>query len=144
MMTIEPGAVGQGGTYCGNTVSVAACNTTLKVMEEQPIFETINQCGTHLMVGLHEILGHHGIPHAITGVPAMLGVLIGTNTPIRDFRASAVVDDALSRKINDGLRANGVFPDPEYAEPWFLCAALSDSDVNETLNVFEHVVASVK
>ena len=141
MMTIEPGAVGQGGTYCGNTVSVAACNATLKVMEEQPVFETLNQRGTRLMVGLHEILGRYGVAHAITGLPTMFGVLIGTNTPIRDFRASKVINDALSRRINSGLRAHGIFPDPDYCEPWFLCAALNEGDIGETLDVFERVVA---
>ena len=143
MMTIEPGAVGQGGTYCGNTVSAAACNATLKVLEEQPIFETLNQRGTRLMIGLHEILTRHAVPHAITGVPSMFGVLIGTHTPIRDYRGSKVVDAVLSRNINEALRAKGIFPEPDYCEPWFLCAALSDANVSETLDVYDPVLATL-
>lgn len=50
------------------------------------------------------------MPHAITGVPAMFGILIGTPVPIKDYRASKWVDDVLARKINVALRQRGVFP----------------------------------
>lgn len=143
MMTIEPGAVGQGGTYCGNMISVAACNATLAYMESQPVFETLNQRGTQLMVGIHEILERNGVPHAITGVPAMFGILIGTPAPIKDYRASKLVDEVLARKINVTLRQRGVFPEPDYQEPWFLCAALSPADVQETLDIFDQSIADV-
>jgi glutamate-1-semialdehyde 2,1-aminomutase len=144
MMTSEPGAVGQGGTYCGNVVSVAAAEATLRVMEAEPVFETINTRGTRLMVGIHAILDRHGIPHAVTGVPAMFGVIIGSQdslTPPRDYRtATNYSDDDLSSAITRGLRERGILPDPEYAEPWFLCYALSDADVDETLAKYEDVV----
>jgi hypothetical protein len=35
-------------------------------------------------------------------------------------------------------------PDPDGGEPWFLCAALSEQDVNDTLTYFEEAVAEVK
>jgi glutamate-1-semialdehyde 2,1-aminomutase len=148
MMTIEPGAVGQGGTYCGNVASVAAVEATLRVMEDQPVFETINTRGTRLMVGINEILTRHGVPHTVTGVPAMFGVIIGTDAgepAPSDYRtACRYADDPLSGAISAGLRARGILPDPEYAEPWFLCYALSESDVDETLEAYDHVVAGAK
>jgi glutamate-1-semialdehyde 2,1-aminomutase len=148
MMTIEPGAVGQGGTYCGNVVSVAAANATLKVMEEEPVFETIATRGTRLMVGIHDILNRHSIPHNITGVPSLFGIIIGNGDLTRrtpnDYRtACKYSDDELSGAINAGLRAHGIMPDPEYAEPWFLCYALSDADVDETLGKYEDVIRRV-
>jgi glutamate-1-semialdehyde 2,1-aminomutase len=147
MMTIEPGAVGHGGTYCGNVVSVAACDATLRVMEEEPVFETINARGLRLMAGIHDILDRFGIPHVVTGVPAMFGVIIGNGEadgPPRDYRtANSYSDDELSSAICEGLRERGVMPDPDYAEPWFLCYALSEADVDETLQAYEDVVASV-
>lgn len=146
MMTIEPGAVGQGGTYCGNVVSVAACDAVLRVMEEQPVFETINARGLRLMTGIHKILNRHDIPHAITGVPALFGVIIGNQTGgiPRDYRTVAKYsDDALSNAVCAGLRVRGIMPDPEYAEPWFVCYELSDADVDETLQQYEDVVASL-
>jgi len=147
MMTIEPGAVGHGGTYCGNVVSVAACDATLRVMEEEPVFETINARGLRLMAGIRDILNRFGIPHVVTGVPAMFGVIIGNgevDSPPRDYRtANSYSDDELSSAICRGLRKRGVMPDPDYAEPWFLCYALSEADVDETLQAYEDVVESL-
>jgi glutamate-1-semialdehyde 2,1-aminomutase len=146
MMTIEPGAVGQGGTYCGNVVSVAAASATLQIMETEPVFETINARGTRLMVGVHAILNRYGIPHNVTGVPALFGIIIGSEAgdAPRDYRTAAKYsNDALSSAITEGLRARGVMPDPEYAEPWFLCYALSDEDVDETLDAYDDVIAAV-
>ncbi len=146
MMTIEPGAVGQGGTYCGNVVSAAAASATLQVMETEPVFETINARGMALMAGFHEILNRFGVPHAITGVPALFGVIIGNGQQAApmDFRAATrYSDDALSHAITAGLHARGILPDPDFQEPWFLCYAHSEADVAETLAAYEAVVRTV-
>lgn len=146
MMTIEPGAVGQGGTYCGNIVSVAAAEATLNVMETEPVFETINQRGMALMAGFHDILNRHNVPHTITGVPALFGVIIGNgrqDMPL-DFRtAMKYSNDELSSAITSGLRVRGILPDPDYQEPWFMCYSHSEQDVAETLTAYEEVVREV-
>ncbi|MCS7088006.1 MAG: aspartate aminotransferase family protein [Thermoflexales bacterium] len=147
MMTIEPGAVGVGGTYCGNVVSVVACDATLRVMEREPVFETISQRGMRLMAGIHGILDRHGIPHVIAGVPAMFGVIVGTDADAalpRDYRSVLrYANDDLSHRINWALIHSGIMVDPDYQEPWFLCYALSDADVDETLEKFEDAVRAV-
>jgi len=63
-------------------------------------------------------------------------------TPPRDYRsASRYVDDALWDAIWQGLYARGILPDPDYEEPWFLCYALGEADVDETLQAFEDAVS---
>jgi glutamate-1-semialdehyde aminotransferase len=42
------------------------------------------------------------------------------------------------------LIKRGVQPDGDGREPWFLCYALSEEDVNETLNVFNDSVKAAK
>jgi glutamate-1-semialdehyde aminotransferase len=39
---------------------------------------------------------------------------------------------------------HGVFPEADGREPWFICAALSEEDVAETLQKFEEAVRAVK
>jgi glutamate-1-semialdehyde aminotransferase len=77
----------------------------------------------------------------------MFGVIIGNgevDSPPRDYRtANSYSDDELSSAICRGLRKRGVMPDPDYAEPWFLCYALSEADVDETLQAYEDVVESL-
>jgi len=145
MMTIEPGAVSHGGTYCGNVLAAVACDATLRVMEEEPVFETINARGTRLMAGIHQILDRYGVPHCLSGTPAMFGIFIGKKdsaAPLLDYRsARRYVDDALWAAIWQGLYARGILPDPDYEEPWFLCYALGEADVDETLQAFEDAVS---
>jgi glutamate-1-semialdehyde aminotransferase len=42
----------------------------------------------------------------------------------------------LYEHVAGAMRERGVEVEPDWREPMFLCAALSDGDVDETLNVF--------
>ena len=123
---------------------VAAADATLEILENEPIIAGINARGTTLMEGLDEILTEQGIPHVITGVPSMLGILLGTDEEPREFRDYIHGDAALYDKIAMRLIASGVQPDADGREPWFLCAALSEADVAETLNKFNDAVKAAK
>jgi glutamate-1-semialdehyde aminotransferase len=43
-----------------------------------------------------------------------------------------------------GIIKRGVMPDADGREPWFLCYALSEEDVSETLNIFNDSVKDAK
>jgi glutamate-1-semialdehyde 2,1-aminomutase len=75
-----------GGTYSGNVVGAAAGIATLELLETQPVIETINQRGNVLMTGVGDILTEAGIPHTVTGVPPMFGMVLGTDQEPHDFR----------------------------------------------------------
>ncbi len=144
MGTIEPGSVAHGGTYSGNAAGVAAAIATLDILEKEPVIETINQRGKALMDGIHEILTEAGIPHALTGTPSMFGLFIGGEEPPQDFRDYLAGDGDLYEEIAMELVRRGVQPDADGREPWFLCYALSEEDVAETLSVFNEAVKAAK
>jgi glutamate-1-semialdehyde 2,1-aminomutase len=144
MMTIQPGAMAHGGTYSGNVTSTAAAVATLETLENQPVIETINKRGTALMTGIGEILTEAGIPHVVTGVPGMFGLFIGSDQTPYDFRDYLKGDGELYEAIGMELIKRGVQPDADGREPWFLCFALGEEDVNETLNVFNDSVKAAK
>ncbi len=144
MMTIEPGAMAHGGTYSGNVVSAVAGLATLEIFEKEPIHETVNKRGTALMTGFGEILTEAGIPHVVTGVPAMFGMILGVEEEPRDFREYFKGDGELYSDLAYELILRGVQPDGDAREPWFLCAALSEEDVNETLNIFNDALKVAK
>jgi len=86
-----------------------------------------------------------GIPHAVIGPPSMFGVVLGENAgDVHDFRTYLETDTDLYEAIGMELSQRGVQPDADGREPWFLCYALSDEDVAETLTVFEASVKAVK
>jgi glutamate-1-semialdehyde 2,1-aminomutase len=144
MMTVEPGAVAHGGTYSGNVVGTAAAVATLDILENEPVIETINRRGKALMHGIDDILTEADIPHVITGVPSMFGILLGTEETPQDFRDYTAGDGDLYEEISMELARHGVLPDSDGREPWFLCYSLSEEDVAETLNIFNDAVKAAK
>jgi glutamate-1-semialdehyde 2,1-aminomutase len=144
MMVVEPGSTAHGGTYTANTVATAAADATLEILESEPVIETINKRGKTLMTGIDEILTEAGIPHAVTGVPPMFGILLGSDQEPREFREYLSGDGELYETIAMELIKRGVQPDGDGREPWFLCYALSEEDVAETLNIFNDSVKAAK
>ena len=144
LMTIHPGELAQAGTYSGNVVGTAAADSTLQILENEPVFETLQRRGQMLMSGISEILTEAGIPHALTGLPAMFGILLGKNEPPKDFRGYLRGDAALYEEISMELNRRGIQPDSDSREPWFLSYSHSQEDIDQTLNTFNDVVKSVK
>ncbi len=144
MMTIQPGSMAHGGTYSGNVIGAAAADATLEILEREPVIETINQRGAALMKGIDDILTEQNIPHVVTGVPSMLSILLGIEDEPYEFRDYIKGDDDLYEEISLELIARGVQPDADGREPWFLCYALSEEDVAETLDIFNESVKAAK
>jgi glutamate-1-semialdehyde 2,1-aminomutase len=143
MMTIQPGAMAHGGTYSGNVVGTAAADAVLEVLENEPVIETIKKRGRALMDGISEVLTEAGIAHTVIGDPSMFGISLGSDQEPEDFRAYLKGNTALYDEIGMELASRGVQPDSDGREPWFLCYALSEEDVNETLNIFNDSVKAV-
>jgi len=144
MMTVEPGAVAHGGTYTGNAVGTSAAQATLEILENEPILESIFSCGQSLMDGIHQILTDAGIPHHMTGLPSMFGFILGTDTPPNDFRDYCNGDDRLYEQLVVELIHNGVMPDADGREPWFMSYSHNDQIIEDTLAIFEDAVREVK
>ena len=144
MMTVQPGAMAHGGTYSANVVATAAADATLEILETEPVIETINQRGRALMTGIGEVLTEAGIPHVVTGVPPMFGIMLGSDQEPYEFREYLEGDGELYEAISMELIKRGVQPDGDGREPWFLCYALSEEDIHETLNVFNDSVKAAK
>ncbi len=144
MLTLEPGAVSHGGTYVGNVVGTAAAVKVLDILETRPILAEVSQRGKRLMDGMDEILTEADIPHFMTGLPAMFGFILGTESAPQDFRAYAKGDGEMYEKIAMQAIARGVMPDSDGREPWFMCHAHDDKIVDDTLEVFKEAVYAAK
>jgi len=144
MGVIGYGNVAHGGTYTGNAVGAAAADATLEILEKQPIIETIFKRGQKLADGIDEILTRHDVPHCMTGLPSILGFILGTEEEPADFRAYCAGDDALYEHMAMALIERGVMPDADGREPWFLCYSHGEREITDTLTAFEAAVKSVK
>ncbi|MCP5098075.1 MAG: aminotransferase class III-fold pyridoxal phosphate-dependent enzyme, partial [Chloroflexi bacterium] len=137
MMSVAPGKVFQGGTYTGNVVSTAAADATLEFIQSGKVFSQINKVGGIIMAGIGEILNRYSIPHFINGTPAMFGIVY-TDTQPRDWRDLHNADWDLYETITDHMVENGVMPDSDGFEPYFLCVDHTEEDAAETLQAFEN------
>lgn len=143
IMSIIGHGVAQGGTYTNNKPGVAGGFATLSILQQQPVIETISKRGQRLMTGLREIFEERGIPVAFSGPPTMFSFAVGIAKPgnQRDWTES---DRAYYLRLVDAAIERGVMPDHDAREPWFLCYAHSDADIDDTLSVFADIVRSVQ
>jgi glutamate-1-semialdehyde 2,1-aminomutase len=143
IMSIIGQGVAQGGTYNNNKPGVAAAWATLTILEREPVMETLNKRGQRLIDGISQILREAGIVHALNGYPAMFSFAIGKDKTSNQ-RAWSATDKDFYLKIMDGLIERGVMPDYDPREPWFLCYAHSDKDIDDTLMAFCDTIKALK
>jgi glutamate-1-semialdehyde 2,1-aminomutase len=139
MMSVGPGKVFHGGTYTGNVVSTAAADATLEYIQSGKAFRQLNKVGGILIAGIGEILRRYSIPHFIHGAPAMFGITYMETAP-RDWRDLKRADWDLYETITAHMIENGVMPDPDGFEPYFLCVDHTEEDAAEALQAFEEGV----
>jgi glutamate-1-semialdehyde 2,1-aminomutase len=139
LMELIGHGVSQGGTYTNNKPGIAAAWVTLTRLQQEPILATIAQRGQRLMDGLKAIFAEVGLPVAIQGFPAMFSFALGVEkiTNQRDWDNSD--KEGYLRLVGAAIR-KGVMPDHDPREPWFLCYAHGDGEIDQTLEIMRAVV----
>jgi glutamate-1-semialdehyde 2,1-aminomutase len=143
IMSIIGKGVAQGGTFNNNKTGVAAACATLKLLQTEPVLETIARRGKRLMEGIQAIFARRGIPLAMNGYPAMFSFAVGKEK-ITDQREWDQTEREYYLRLVEAALQRGVMPDYDPREPWFLCYSHSDEDIDLTLNVMEEVVRTVE
>jgi len=128
--------VAHGGTYTAHSVSLAAAERTLQILDETDALERIAGYGTALRQGMTAILKSRGIAHSFVGHPSMSGLYFAHDPPrnYRDWkRSDYTFYDAAAKVLHD----ERVLCEPDSREPWFVCAAHDDACLKQTLAAFE-------
>jgi len=132
--------VSHGGTYTCHSVSLAAANKTLEILDETDALETIANYGTAMQSGMSDILKARDIPHSFVGHSAM-GGLFFKQTPPANYRDWLKSDYTFYDALAAELHELGVLCEPDSREPWFICEAHSQGDnLKTTLTAFEKAV----
>jgi glutamate-1-semialdehyde 2,1-aminomutase len=143
IMSIIGHGVAQGGTFNNNKPGVAAAWATLDLLQKEPILRTIEARGQRLMSGLKNIFAEAGIPVALQGYGAMFTFSVGVEK-ITDQRQWSETEKDYYLRLVEAAIERGVMPDHDPREPWFLCYAHSEADIDETLSVMRDAVKNVK
>jgi glutamate-1-semialdehyde 2,1-aminomutase len=131
--------VAHGGTYTAHSVSLAAAEKTLEILEETDALERIAEYGTKLRAGMRAVLQARGIAHSFVGHPSMSGLYFAQNPP-RNYRAWKSSDYSFYDAMAQVLHDEGVLCEPDSREPWFVSAAHDAECLNDTLKGFEIAV----
>jgi glutamate-1-semialdehyde 2,1-aminomutase len=142
-MSIIGHGVSQGGTYTNNKPGIAAAYTTLDLIQNQPILETIARRGERLMKGIKTLFDEADIPVSVNGYPAMFTFAVGREK-ITCHREWSETEHNYYLALMDAMIERGVMPDHDPREPWFLCYSHSEADIDRTLEVVEEAIKVVK
>jgi len=128
-----------GGTFTGHSVSLAAANKTLEILDETDALESIRDYGLTLQQGLSKILDERGIVHCFTGAPALMGLFFAEKAPT-NYREWLNSNYEFYDTLAPFLHEEGILVEPDSREPWFLCESHSKGCLDDTLQRFEKAV----
>ncbi|MDP9137978.1 MAG: aminotransferase class III-fold pyridoxal phosphate-dependent enzyme, partial [Pseudomonadota bacterium] len=132
MRTFRYGGAAHGGTYTAHSVSLAAAEKCLEILDETPALETLAAYGGRLKAGIAGILDARGIVHSFSGHASMFGLFFAATPPgdYRDWkRSDYTFYDAMARHLHD----LGIICEPDSREPWFMCEAHDQGCLDDTL-----------
>ena len=141
MRKIGDGVV-HGGTYTAHSVSLAAAEQTLQILDETDALERIADYGGRLQKGLGALLSARSIPHCFVGHPSMGGLFFNEEPPA-NYRDWVNTDYAFYDELAPELHERGVLCEPDSREPWFVCEAHDDRCLADTLERFEQALDAV-
>ncbi|MFN3824557.1 MAG: aspartate aminotransferase family protein [Pseudorhodobacter sp.] len=127
MRTFRYGGAAHGGTYTAHSVSLAAAEECLRILDETPALERIEGYGKRLMAGITGILDARGIVHSYSGHPSMFGLFFA-ETPPDNYRDWKTSDYSFYDRMAYFLHDLGVICEPDSREPWFICEAHATDD----------------
>ena len=135
------GAAAHGGTYTAHSVSLAAAEECLRILDETPALDRIAQYGRDLMAGISTILTARHIAHSFSGHPSMFGLFFA-ETPPDNYRDWKTSDYSFYDPMAYYLHDLGVICEPDSREPWFICEAHATDPacLTDTLTAVERAV----
>jgi len=128
--------VAHGGTYTAHSVSIAAANKTLEILDETDALQTIADYGKKLQAAISKLLDARSVAHCFVGHPSMSAFFFSEEPPT-NYRDWVRHDGTLFGALAAHLHDHGILCEPDSREPWFICEAHKDGCLDETISKFE-------
>jgi glutamate-1-semialdehyde 2,1-aminomutase len=134
MSQIAPlGNVYQAGTLSGNPIAMIAGYILLSHLKNHPsVYTELEQKGNYLETGLKKVLAASGRPFVINRLGSMISVHF-SGQPVINFATAAAADNAFFNKFFHAMLDRGIYLPPSAFESWFLSNALSQEDLDRTI-----------
>jgi glutamate-1-semialdehyde 2,1-aminomutase len=125
------GPVYQAGTLSGNPLAMTAGLWCLDRLKPR-LYRDLAALGTRLATGLADAARAAGVAVQINAFGSLLTPFF-TDQPVRDYRSATSADTDRYATFFRGMLARGVYPPPSQFEAWFLSAAHTAKDVDNTI-----------
>ncbi|MDG2492647.1 MAG: glutamate-1-semialdehyde 2,1-aminomutase [Flavobacteriaceae bacterium] len=134
------GPVYQAGTLSGNPLAMAAGLAMLNALNQQlEMYDRLDKKTERFHLGMEERISVTGLPYQINRFGSMVSIHF-TNTPVIDFTSAAEGNNDYFKKYFHGMLKEGVYLPPSAFESYFLNDALTNEDIDFTLDAFERVI----
>jgi glutamate-1-semialdehyde 2,1-aminomutase len=137
------GPVYQAGTLSGNPLAMAAGLAMLTALnEDATVFDRLAIKTKYLQEGLTSVLEKENIPHKINRVGSMISLHF-TDEEVFDFETAAKANNQHFNNYFHGMLKEGIYLPPSAFESYFLNDALSNEDIDFTIDALKKIVHEI-
>ena len=137
------GPVYQAGTLSGNPLAMAAGLAMLTALnEDATVFDRLAIKTKYLQEGLTSVLEKENIPHKINRVGSMISLHF-TDKEVFDFETAVKGNNQHFNNYFHGMLKEGIYLPPSAFESYFLNDALSNEDIDFTVDALKKIVKKI-
>ena len=131
------GKVYQAGTLSGNPLAMAAGIATLSMLKNNSFFyNQLEHKTIELAIGLQKEFSAKGIPVVLNQLGSMISVFFSEH-PVHNFDDAAATDIPLFNRFFHHMLNKGIYLPPAAFETWFVSTAISDSEIDQTVQAIK-------
>ncbi|WP_243299422.1 glutamate-1-semialdehyde 2,1-aminomutase [Bacillus litorisediminis] len=133
----------QAGTMAGNPASMLAGIACLEVLQQEGVYEKLDQLGAVLENGILEAAKKHGTAITINRLKGALTVYF-TDQKVENYDQAQATDGEMFAKFFKLMLNQGVNLAPSKYEAWFLTTAHTLEDVEKTVEAVDYAFSQLK
>lgn len=128
------GPIYQAGTLSGNPVAMSAGLASLRKLKKEPaLYTALEQKATRLVEGLRAGAEHFGIPMQVDVRGSMFGFFFN-DKEVKNFDDALASDTERFAAFHRGMIEEGVYFACSQFETGFICSAMDDAMISETID----------
>ena len=143
MLQVAPaGPVYQAGTLSGNPIAVSAGKTMLKILKEEDPYADLGRKSATLNEALSDAAKKKGIPLETCSMGGMFGFFF-SEKKVRNYEDALKCNRDYFITFFREVLSRGIYLAPSPFESLFLSSSHSETDLDQTIEAFQHGLAAI-
>ena len=139
---LPEGQVFQAGTLSGNPLATAAGCATLKLLKEESPYEELESLSSRLETGLREAADSAGVTYQLARVGSMITLFFHADA-VDSWNVASHCDTSQYARFFWGMMDRGCYLPCSQYEAWFVSAAHTEANIDETIAAAKETLASL-